>query len=308
MRLIFAGTPQTAVPSLQALLKSDQHDVVAVLTRPHARAGRGRREVASPVEQAAADADIPVLTPRRLSDPDFLEQLIELRPDCCPVVAFGALIPAAARAVPGRGWVNLHFSLLPAWRGAAPVQHAILHGDEITGASTFEIEAGLDTGPVYGVVTEEIRRTDTAGELLERLARSGADLLVATLQGISDGSLVARPQPADGVSVAPKITADDARIDWSAPAVQVDRLVRACTPAPGAWTVFRGQRLKLGPVRVVTRDGLAAGELRADKHSVLVGTATAPVELSDVQAPGKRPTPASDWARGIRPSTGECLG
>jgi methionyl-tRNA formyltransferase len=308
MRLIFAGTPQTAVPSLQALLKSDQHDVVAVLTRPHARAGRGRREVASPVEQAAADADIPVLTPRRLSDPDFLEQLIELRPDCCPVVAFGALIPAAARAVPGRGWVNLHFSLLPAWRGAAPVQHAILHGDEITGASTFEIEAGLDTGPVYGVVTEEIRRTDTAGELLERLARSGADLLVATLQGISDGSLVARPQPADGVSVAPKITADDARIDWSAPAVQVDRLVRACTPAPGAWTVFRGQRLKLGPVRVVTRDGLAAGELRADKHSVLVGTATAPVELSDVQAPGKRPTPASDWARGIRPSSGECLG
>jgi methionyl-tRNA formyltransferase len=308
MRLIFAGTPQTAVPSLQALLKSDQHDVVAVLTRPHARAGRGRREVASPVEQAAADADIPVLTPRRLSDPDFLEQLIELRPDCCPVVAFGALIPAAARAVPGRGWVNLHFSLLPAWRGAAPVQHAILHGDEITGASTFEIEAGLDTGPVYGVVTEEIRRTDTAGELLERLARSGADLLVATLQGISDGSLVARPQPADGVSVAPKITVDDARIDWSAPAVQVDRLVRACTPAPGAWTVFRGQRLKLGPVRVVTRDGLAAGELRADKHSVLVGTATAPVELSDVQAPGKRPTPASDWARGIRPSSGECLG
>jgi methionyl-tRNA formyltransferase len=308
MRLIFAGTPQTAVPSLQALLKSDQHDVVAVLTRPHARAGRGRREVASPVEQAAADADIPVLTPRRLSDPDFLEQLIELRPDCCPVVAFGALIPAAALAVPRHGWVNLHFSLLPAWRGAAPVQHAILHGDEITGASTFEIEAGLDTGPVYGVVTEEIRRTDTAGELLERLARSGADLLVATLQGISDGSLVARPQPADGVSVAPKITVDDARIDWSAPAVQVDRLVRACTPAPGAWTVFRGQRLKLGPVRVVTRDGLAAGELRADKHSVLVGTATAPVELSDVQAPGKRPAPASDWARGIRPSSGECLG
>ena len=308
MRLVFVGTPQTAVPSLQALLKSDEHDVVAVLTRPHARAGRGRREVASPVEQAAMDADIPVLAPRRLSDPDFLEQLTELQADCCPVVAYGALIPAAALAIPLHGWVNLHFSLLPAWRGAAPVQHAILHGDEITGASTFHIETGLDTGPVYGVVTEEIRPTDTAGALLERLARSGADLLLATMHGISGGSLVPRPQPADGVSVAPKITVDNAKIDWTAPAVQIDRLIRACTPAPGAWTVLRGQRLKLGPVRVATGDRLAAGELRAGKHSVLVGTASTPVELSDVHAPGKRPVPASDWARGIRPSSGERLG
>jgi methionyl-tRNA formyltransferase len=314
MRLVFAGTPGTAVPSLEALLKSERHEVVAVLTRPHARAGRGRHEVASPVEQLAADAGIPVLTPRRPSDPDFLDQLVELRPDCCPVVAYGALIPAAALAIPQHGWVNLHFSLLPAWRGAAPVQHAILHGDDITGASTFQIETGLDTGPVYGVVTEAIRPTDTAGDLLGRLARSGADLLLATMDGIADGSVTAHPQLADGVSVAAKLTVDDARVDWAAPAAHVDRLIRACTPAPGPWTEFRGQRLKLGPVRLASSDSsdsddaLAPGALRVTKHSVLVGTATTPVELGEVQAPGKRPAPAADWARGARPDADEHLG
>ena len=204
--------------------------------------------------------------------------------------------------------MNLHFSLLPAWRGAAPVQRAILSGDEITGASTFQIETGLDTGPVYGVVTEPIRPMDTAGGLLDRLARSGAGLLVATMDGIADGSLTPRPQPPDGVSVAAKITVDDAHVDWAAPAAHVDRLVRACTPAPGPWTLFRGQRLKLGPVRVVDDTALAPGELRVTKHSVRVGTATAPVELGDVQAPGKRAVPASDWARGTRPGPGERLG
>jgi methionyl-tRNA formyltransferase len=308
MRLVFTGTPETAVPSLTALLDSSRHEVVAVLTRPHARAGRGRREIASPVEQLAVKEGLPLLSPTRLSDPDFLERLVDLRPDCCPVVAYGALIPAAALAIPERGWVNLHFSLLPAWRGAAPVQRAILSGDEITGASTFLIEAGLDTGPVYGVVTEPIRATDTAGGLLERLARSGADLLVATMDGIADGSLTPRPQTADGVSVAAKITVDDARVDWTAPAVHVDRLVRACTPVPGAWTLFRGQRLKLGPVRVVDGSALHPGELRVTKQSARVGTATGPVELGDVQAPGKRPVPAPDWARGIRPGPGERLG
>jgi methionyl-tRNA formyltransferase len=309
MRLVFAGTPATAVPSLEALLKSERHEVVAVLTRPPARAGRGRHEVASPVEQLAADAGIPVLTPRRPSDPDFLDQLVELRPDCCPVVAYGALIPAAALAIPQHGWVNLHFSLLPAWRGAAPVQHSILHGDDITGASTFQIETGLDTGPVYGVVTESIRPTDTAGDLLGRLARSGADLLLATMDGIADGSVTAHPQLADGVSVAAKLTVDDARVDWTAPAVHVDRLVRACTPAPGPWTEFRGQRLKLGPVRLASSDEqLSPGALRVTKHSVLVGTATTPVELGEVQAPGKRPAPAADWARGARPDADEHLG
>lgn len=308
MRLVFAGTPETAVPSLLALLDSPRHEVAAVVTRPRARAGRGRHEIASPVERVATAAGVPVLTPRRPSDPDFLDRLVELRPDCCPVVAYGALIPAAALAVPVHGWVNLHFSLLPAWRGAAPVQHAILHGDEFTGASTFLIETGLDTGPVYGVVTEEIRTTDTAGTLLDRLAHSGAGLLVATMDGIADGTLEARPQSADGVSVAAKITVDDARIDWTAPAVHVDRLIRACTPAPGAWTRFRDERVKLGPVRVVESDSLAPGEVRVTKQVVSVGTATGAVELGDVQPPGKRPMPAADWARGARPQAGECLG
>jgi methionyl-tRNA formyltransferase len=307
VRLAFAGTPETAVPSLRALLDSPRHEVVAVVTRPHARAGRGRHEVASPVEAVAAEAGIRVLAPSRPRDPDFLDELVDLHLDCCPVVAYGALLPAAALAIPVHGWVNLHFSLLPAWRGAAPVQQAVLHGDEITGASTFQIESGLDTGPIYGVITEPIRPADTAGDLLARLAKSGADLLVATMDGIADGSLVARPQAIDGVSMAAKITADDARIDWSAPAQHVDRLVRACTPAPGAWTLFRGERLKLGPVRIVD-DEVKPGQLCVAKDSVLVGTATSAVALGEVRASGKRPMPAADWARGARPAPDDRLG
>ena len=277
------------------------------LTRPHARAGRGRREVASAVEAVAVDAGIPVLAPARASDPDFLDRLVDVRPDCCPVVAYGALLPASVLAIPRYGWVNLHFSLLPAWRGAAPVQRAILHGDEVTGASTFQIETGLDTGPLYGVVTEAIRPDDTSGALLARLARSGADLLVATMDGIADASLVARPQSIDGVSVAAKVMVDDARVDWSAPAQHVDRLVRACTPTPGAWTLFRGDRLKLGPVRIVSDDAAKPGELCVAKDSVRVGTATATVELGEVQPPGKRPMRAADWARGVRLASSERL-
>jgi methionyl-tRNA formyltransferase len=207
--------------------------------------------------------------------------------------------------VPRHGWVNLHFSLLPAWRGAAPVQHALLHGDDVTGASTFLIEPGLDTGPVYGVVTETIRPDDTAGNLLDRLASSGAALMLATMDGIEDGSLVAVPQAADGVSIAPKITVDDARVRWDAPARHVDRLVRACTPAPGAWTTFRGERLKLGPLRPREEGELEPGQLRVTKSGVAVGTASSDVELGTVQPPGKRPMPAADWARGARIEDGE---
>ncbi|HEU5268256.1 MAG TPA: methionyl-tRNA formyltransferase, partial [Jatrophihabitans sp.] len=233
MRLVFAGTPATAVPTLRALCDSPRHEVAAVLTRPAARVGRGRRVAPSPVAALATEVGIPVWTPNRPSDPEFLRQLSQLAPDCCAVVAYGGLLPAAALAVPARGWVNLHFSLLPAWRGAAPVQHAILHGDEVTGAATFRIEEGLDTGPVFGVVTETIRPDDTAGDLLQRLAVSGADLMLATVDGIADGSLVAVPQSSDGVSAAPKITVDDVRVDWTVPGRHVDRLVRAGTPAPG---------------------------------------------------------------------------
>ena len=311
MRLLFAGTPDPAVPSLRALLDSPRHEVAAVLTRPDAPAGRGRRIVRSPVGRLADEAGIPVLTPPRPSDPAFLAQLADLAPDCCPVVAYGALVPRKALDVPRHGWVNLHFSLLPAWRGAAPVQAALRHGDEITGASTFLLEEGLDTGPVFGVVTEAVRPTDTAGELLGRLATSGADLLVATLDGIEDGTLDARPQPGEGVSLAPKVATADARVDWSAPAVSVDRLIRSVTPEPGAWSTFREERLGLGPITLLGPDpqapALAPGALHVEKRRVLVGTASGPVQLGEVRPVGKRAMPAPDWARGVRTTDGERL-
>ncbi|MFI6596805.1 methionyl-tRNA formyltransferase [Nonomuraea sp. NPDC050536] len=302
MRLVFAGTPDTALPSLRALIDSPRHDVVAVVTRPDAQSGRGRKVHPSPVAELAEEAGIEVLRPAKAGDPAFLDRLRELEPDACPVVAYGALLPQSALDVPRVGWVNLHFSILPAWRGAAPVQHAILHGDEITGASTFQIVKELDAGPVYGVVTEEVKPDDTSGTLLERLSVSGADLLAATLDGIEDGTLEARPQPGDGVTLAPKITVEAARVDWSAPAMRVDRLIRACTPNPGAWTEFRGQRLKLGPVRPASDASLHPGQIAATKSAVLVGTATGPVELGDVQPQGKRQMSAVEWARGVRPT------
>jgi len=308
MRLVFAGTPQAAVPSLDALLAS-RHSVAAVVTRPDAPAGRGLRVAASPVAQRAAQAGIEILQPARPSDPSFLARLAEIAPDCCPVTAYGALIPDAALRIPRHGWVNLHFSLLPAWRGAAPVQHAVLHGDEITGATAFRLVAELDAGPVFGVVTEAVRDTDTAGDLLSRLSVSGAGLLVATLDGIEDGELEARPQPPDGISLAPKLSRADARVNWKLPATAIDRLVRACTPSPGAWTSLNGTTLKLGPV---SRDGgsepgaadLAPGELLASGSSVLVGTGTRPVTLGEVQPEGKRRMPAADWIRGVRSAGG----
>ncbi|MEZ5115669.1 MAG: methionyl-tRNA formyltransferase [Candidatus Nanopelagicales bacterium] len=312
MRVLFAGTPEVALPSLDALLAS-AHEVVAVLTRPDAPAGRGRRLVASPVAARAEEAGVPVLKYARPRDPQFLAELADLAPDCAPIVAYGGLIPAEALRVPRFGWVNLHFSLLPAWRGAAPVQHAVLHGDQVTGASTFLLEEGLDTGPVFGVVTEEVGPRDTSGDLLSRLALSGAGLLVATLDGIEAGALGPVPQSGDDVSYAPKITVDDAQVDWATPAMHVDRLVRACTPAPGAWTTFRGERLRLLPV-VPLEPGTGPdpapgpGELVVGRHDVVVGTLTAPVRLGEVKAQGKRAMPAADWARGVRPEPGERLG
>ncbi|WP_410539363.1 methionyl-tRNA formyltransferase [Streptomyces sp. KL2] len=309
MRLVFAGTPEVAVPALDALIASERHEVAAVVTRPDAPAGRGRRLVASPVAQRAEEAGIEVLKPARPRDEDFLARLREIAPDCCPVVAYGALLPRVALDVPARGWVNLHFSLLPAWRGAAPVQHAIMAGDEVTGASTFLIEEGLDSGPVYGVVTEEIRPTDTSGDLLTRLAFAGAGLLAATMDGIEDGTLRAVPQSAEGVSLAPKITVEDARVDWAAPALRVDRVVRGCSPAPGAWTLFRGERLKLRQTALAPdRTGLAPGELAVGRNTVHAGTGSHAVELLWVQPQGRKPMAAADWARGVRIAQGERLG
>ncbi|MEV8515723.1 methionyl-tRNA formyltransferase [Dactylosporangium sp. NPDC051484] len=311
MRLVFAGTPAVALPSLDAIAAS-RHELVAVVTRPDAPAGRGRQLVPSPVSAWATERGIRVLTPAKPRDPQFLEELRELRPDCAPVVAYGALVPRAALDIPRHGWVNLHFSLLPAWRGAAPVQHSVLHGDEITGASVFLLEEGLDTGPVLGTLTEPIGSRDTSGDLLERLARSGAELLVRVLDGIEAGALTAAAQPNEGVSAAPKLTVEDAAVRWAEPAFAVDRRIRACTPAPGAWTTFRGERLKLGPVTPLTAATViggsptpAPGVLAVERNRVLVGTGTVPVVLGTVTAPGKKAMPADAWARGARVESGE---
>ena len=302
MRVLFAGTPHPAVPSLEALLASSRHEVIAVLTRPDAPTGRGRRMEASPVRQVAEAHGVEVLTPRRPRDPEFLERLAELAPDACPVVAYGGLIPPSALAIPAHGWINLHFSLLPAWRGAAPVQHAVMAGDEITGACTFQLEEGLDTGPVYGTITEEVRRTDTSGDLLERLAIDGARLLVTTLDGIEDGRLRPVPQPGEGVSLAPKITVEDARVDWKTPAQHIDRQVRACTPAPGAWTTLGGERVKLFPLSPLPGAAeVEPGRIVLDKRGMAVGTGSGHlVRLGEVQPQGRKRMSAADWARGLR--------
>jgi methionyl-tRNA formyltransferase len=308
MRLVVAGTPQVALPSLDALLDSSRHEVVAVLTRPEAPAGRGHRLTPSPVHQRALDAGIEVLTPARPSDPEFLDRLTELAPDCCPIVAYGALVPKAALEIPAVGWVNLHFSVLPAWRGAAPAQHALLAGDDITGASTFRLEEGLDTGPVFGVLTTSIGARETAGELLERLAVDGAQLLVSTLDGIEDGTIVAVPQPVDGVSYAPKVTTADARVDWAASALAVDRRIRACTPSPGAWTTLRDRRVRLGPVVPVdvSPDGLEPGQVQLGAPGgPVVGTGSGAVQLGEVKPEGRSTMVASDWLNGVRLVPGE---
>lgn len=301
MRLVFAGTPEPAVPSLLRLIDSPRHEVIAVLTRPDAAAGRRGRPAPSPVARVALEHDIPLLRPAKPNSAEFVAELTELAPDCCPVVAYGALLKEPLLAVPTHGWVNLHFSLLPAWRGAAPVQAAIAAGDTVTGATTFRIEPALDSGPVYGVVTENIRPIDTAGDLLERLARSGADLLERTLDGIADGSLVPVPQPTEGVSVAPKITVAEARVRWDLPAHVVERRIRAVTPSPGAWTMIGELRLKIGPVIVdESATALPPGIIRVDRDAVRVGTGSHPVVLRTVQPPGKKAMNAADWARGAR--------
>jgi methionyl-tRNA formyltransferase len=316
VRLVFAGTPEAALPTLRALVAS-RHTVVAVVTRPDAPAGRGRRMEPSPVAALADELGLETIKPVRPKEGWFLDRLRAIAPDCCPVTAYGALLPQAALDIPARGWVNLHFSVLPAWRGAAPVQHAVLSGDDITGASTFQIVKELDAGPVYGTLTEPIRPRDTSGDLLHRLAVSGAELLVATLDGIEDGTIRAVQQPTDGVSFAPKLTPADARVDWKLPAHLIDRQIRGCTPEPGAWTDFDGGRLKLWPTTPTraagaapqrTMVGLAPGELRIERDGVYAGTGTIPVRLGDVQPQGKRRMPAADWVRGIRINPDASLG
>ena len=296
MRVVFCGTPEVAVPALDALVASD-HQVVAVVTRPDAPSGRGKRLTASPVALRAEELGIEVLRPQRPRDEDFVARLTEIAPDCCPVVAYGALLPQRVLDIPRHGFVNLHFSVLPRWRGAAPVQHAVLAGDPGTGATTFRLVLELDAGPAYGVVTEPIGPADTSGDLLTRLAYSGSALLVETLDAVEAG-VEPVAQPTEGVTLAPKITVDDARVDWTRPAVELDRLVRGCTPGPGAWTTFRGERFKI--VSATPVEGAAApGELQVGRREVHVGTGDGRLLLGQVQAQGKRPTAAPDWARGL---------
>jgi methionyl-tRNA formyltransferase len=302
VRLVFAGTPEPALPALRSLIDSPRHEVIAVLTRPDAASGRRGKPEPSPVARLALEQGIPVLRPQRPNTAEFVAELSQLAPDCCPVVAYGALLRDELLAVPAHGWVNLHFS---AWRGAAPVQAAIAAGDTVTGATTFQIEAGLDSGPVYGVVTEAVRPTDTAGDLLDRLAISGAALLSTTLDGIADEALTPVPQPADGVSAAPKVTVEGARVRWDLPAQVVERRIRAVTPNPGAWTLIGDLRVKLGPVQVDAdvsnlRKPLSPGDIHVDRRSVRIGTGSEPVRLGQVQAPGKKLMNAVDWARGAR--------
>jgi methionyl-tRNA formyltransferase len=308
VRLVFAGTPKVAVASLDALLTSD-HEVVAVLTRPDAPSGRGRHLQPSPVAARAAEAGLEVLRPDRPRNPEFIERLTEIAPDCCPVVAYGALIPQRVIDIPAHGWVNLHFSLLPAWRGAAPVQHAIINGDRVTGASTFSLVKEMDAGPVYASLEEPIADTDTAGDLLDRLAISGARLLVETLDAIESGMLAPRPQPTEGVSLAPKIETEDARVDWTEPAEVIDRRIRGCSPAPGAWTTFRGTTFKINAATPDDRNDLEPGVLEITKKSVRVGAgAGSSLLLGEVKAQGKKPMAAADWARGVQIDPGERLG
>ncbi|MFE4002524.1 methionyl-tRNA formyltransferase [Nocardioides sp. YIM B13467] len=302
MRVVFAGTPEVAVPSLDAIAAS-RHELVGVVTRPDAAQGRSKRLVPSPVAQRAEELGVPLLKPEHPRDPEFQAELKALEPDCCPVVAYGAMLPQSALDIPTHGWVNLHFSLLPAYRGAAPVQRAVWAGEEISGATTFRIVKAMDAGPVFGTMTQALAPDETSGSLFEKLTEGGARLLVSTLDGIEDGSLEAREQPTEGVTYADKITVEDAQIDWTQNAVAIDRQIRACTPAPGAWTLLDGERFKVGPV-TMAEDTLAPGELIVRKNEVLVGTGTTAVRLGRVKAFGKKEMPAADWARGVRLESG----
>lgn len=299
MRVVFAGTPDVAVPSLRALIDSD-HDVVGVISRPDARAGRGRTLQPSPVSVAAEEAGLEIRKPRLLTDD--VEFLSEWQPDVVAVVAYGVLIPTALIDAPPFGWINAHFSLLPAWRGAAPAQHAIAQGDQLTGVTTFRIDAGLDTGPILmksGPVT--IGEREDSGSLLSRLAPIGADLLVRTIDALATGDAASTPQPEQGISWAPRITTDDARIRWNQPVHTVDRWIRACTPAPGAWTVIDGERLRVGVPEVSVIDASAQpGRIEVSKSSVQIGCDDGYLVLGNVQPKGKKAMLARDWARGFR--------
>jgi len=301
VRIVFAGTPEVAVPSLEALVAAG-HEVVGVVTRPDAPAGRGKRLTASPVAARAEALGLEVVKPVHPRDEDFVAWLTEKAPDACPVVAYGALVPQHVLDIPRHGWLNLHFSLLPAWRGAAPVQRSIMAGETMTGATAFELVAELDARPVHGPITQPIGELDNSADLLDRLAHRGARLLGQVLDDIAHGSTPV-PQDEQGVTLAPKISVEEARIDWRRPAAAVAALVRGTNPSPGAWTVLGGERFKVLLARPVELPadvpGLAPGQLHATKRQLFAGTGDGAVELLRVKAFGKKEMAGPDWARGM---------
>ena len=296
LRLVFAGSPEAAVPSLEAVLASG-HDVVGVLTREDSPVGRKRVLTPTPVARVAERAGVPVWKSDRPSA--VTDQVAAAQPDLGVIVAYGGLLREPLLSAPRLGWINLHFSLLPRWRGAAPVQHAILAGDDITGATVFRLVEELDAGDVYGRLTAPIGPAETAGELLGTLATSGAELLVRVIDTLATGE--ARPEPQAGdVTLAPKLTLADGRIDWREPAPRVLNRIRAMTPEPGAHTEVDGVRFKIHAAAAA--DGAAPlepGRFAAADGRVLIGTGGDPVELVTVQPAGKTPMAAADWWRGV---------
>ncbi len=294
MRIIFAGSPAAAVPSLRAVAASG-HELVAVLTREDSPFGRKRILTPTPVATVAAELGIPVIKADRLSP--VAGEIAALDAALGVIVAYGGLVREPLLSAPQRGWINLHFSLLPRWRGAAPVQRAIMAGDDVTGASVFQLVEELDAGPVYGRLTQAIGRSETAGHLLDSLAEAGAGLLAGVIDAIADGSARAQEQVGD-ITLAPKLGIEDGRLDWSASADTIDRRIRGVTPEPGAFTTIDGIRVKVldaAPAR--DRPSLPPGLVSAD-GGILVGTATAPIELVTVQPSGRTPMPAAAWWRG----------
>lgn len=255
--------------------------------------------MASPVARRADEFGIATLKPLHPRNDDFVAQLGALVPDCCPVVAYGAILPPSVLTIPVHGWVNVHFSLLPRWRGAAPVQRAIMAGDTETGACVFDIVSELDAGDVYAEVRTPLTGATTAGDLLDDLAISGARLLVDVMDALEAGTAVATPQPDEGVTFAPKLTVAEAEVDWSADEADIDRRIRGCTPHPGAWTTFRGERFKILQAHPVGGTPLDPGQIASAKQWLRVGTGGRPLELDLVQPFGKKPMPAADWSRGV---------
>ncbi|WP_431277355.1 methionyl-tRNA formyltransferase [Leifsonia poae] len=294
MRLVFAGTPAVAIPSLREL--AARHDVVAVITRRDAELGRKRVLTPSPVAVAADELGIEVIKANRLDD-EVTERIRNLNADLGAIVAYGGLVREPLLSTPRLGWVNLHFSLLPRWRGAAPVQHAVIAGDPITGAAVFKLVPDLDAGDVFSELRRPIGPDETAGELLEALSLSGATLLADTVDALDDGTASAVPQTGE-TTLAPKLGLPDAHLDFSQPAETVYARLRGVSPEPGAFALLDGERFKIHAARPAEGEALPIGEvLVRDKH-VLVGTCTNPLELLIVQPSGKKSMPAADWWRG----------